>query len=154
MENLLPQVGIIKSFGAMGGPLRSDLKVAMIATQDIGAAAAEALHKLQFSGKQARELLGQRDLTYQEVAAVIGKALGRPGLGYMQLGPAQLKPALTQMGMSSSMADLLLEMSDSLNSGYMAPLEPRSAKNTTPTSIGTFVAEQFVPRFTGIAAGA
>ncbi len=154
MENLLPQVGIIQNFGVMGGPLRSDLKVAMIATQDIGAAAAEALLKLEFTGKQARELLGQRDLTYLDAASVIGKAIGRPSLGYMQFGPAQLKPALVHMGMSSNMVDLLLEMSDSLNSGYMEPLEARSAQNTTSTSIETFVAEQFVPRFTGKAAGA
>jgi len=154
MENLLPQVGVIQNFGVVGGPLRSDLKVAMIATRDIGVAAAEALLKLEFTGKQARELLGQRHLTYQEVASIIGHAIGKPDLGYMQLGPAQLKPALTQMGMSSNMADLLLEMSEALNSGYMAPLEPRSAQNTTPTSIETFVAEQIVPRFTGKAAGA
>jgi uncharacterized protein YbjT (DUF2867 family) len=154
MENLLPQVGIIRNFGMMGGPLRSDLKVAMIATQDIGAGAAEALLKLEFSGKQARELLGQRDLTYQEVASIIGKAIGKPDLGYRQLGPAQIKPALVQAGMSSNMADLLLEMAESLNSGYMAPLESRSAQNTTSTSIETFVAEQFLPRFTGKAASA
>ena len=154
MENLLPQVGVIQNFGVVGGPLRSDLKVAMIATRDIGVAAAEALLKLEFTGKQARELLGQRHLTYQEVASIIGHAIGKPDLGYMQLGPAQLKPALTQMGMSSNMADLLLEMSEALNSGYMAPLEPRSAQNTTPTSIEAFVAEQFVPRFSEKAAGA
>ncbi len=154
MENLLPQVGVIQNFGVVGGPLRSDLKVAMIATKDIGAAAVEALLKLEFTGKEARGLLGQRDLTYQEVASVIGQAIGKPGLSYVQFPPAQLKPALTQMGMSSNMADLLLEMSEALNSGYMAPLEPRSAQNTTPTSIETFVAEQIVPRFTGKAAGA
>jgi uncharacterized protein YbjT (DUF2867 family) len=154
MENLLPQVGVIQNFGVIGGPLRSDLKVAMIATQDIGAAAAEALLKLEFSGKQARELLGQRDVTYAEVASIIGKAIGKPGLSYVQFPPAQLKPALVQMGMSSNMADLLLEMAEALNSGYMAPLEPRSAENTTPTSIETFVAEQFAPRFMGKAVGA
>jgi len=66
----------------------------------------------------------------------------------MQLGAAQIKPALAQAGMSSDMADLLLEMSESLNSGYMTPLEPRSARNTTSTSIETFVTEQFLPRFT------
>ncbi len=154
MENLLPQVGIIQNFGATGGPLRGDLKVAMIATHDIGAAAAEVLLKLDFTGKQARELLGQRDLTYQEVASVIGKAIGKPGLGYMQFTAAQLKPAVVQMGMSSNMADLLLEMSAALNSGYMAPLEARSAQNTTPTTIETFVAEQIAPKFTEKAAGA
>ncbi len=147
MENLLPQAMIIKSFGVTGGPLRSDLKLAMIATRDIGAAAAAALLKLDFRGKQARELQGQRDLTYPEVTSIIGKAIGKPDLGYMQLGPAQLKPALMQAGMSSNMADLILEMAESLNSGYMTTLEPRSAENTTPTSIETFVAEQFLPQF-------
>jgi len=154
MENLLAQVGIIKNFGVTGGPLRSDLKVAMIATEDIGVAAAEALLKLDFSGTQARELLGQRDLTYLEVASVIGKAIGKPDLGYMQFGGAQIKPALMQIGMSSNMADLILEMAEALNSGYMAPLEPRSAQNTTLTSIERFVAEQIVPQLTGKAAGA
>lgn len=154
MENLLPQVGIIQAFGMTGGPLRNGLKVAMIATKDIGAAAAEILLKLDFSGKQVRELLGQRDLTYLEVASVIGKAIGKPGLGYMQFPPAQIKPAMTQMGMSPNMVDLILEMAEALNSGYMAPLEPRSAQNTTPTSIETFVAEQIAPKFAGKAAGA
>ena len=154
MENLLPQVGIIQNFGVSGGPLRGDLKLPMIATQDIGAAAAEALLKLEFSGKQTRELQGQRDLTYNEVAAVIGNAVGKPGLNYVQFPPAHLKPALMQIGMSANMADLLLEMSDALNSGYMAALEPRSALNTTPTSIEAFVAEHIVPQFAGKAAGA
>ena len=154
MENVLAQVGIIKSFGVTGGPVRSDLKLAMIATQDIGAAAADTLLELNFTGKQANELLGQRDLTYVEAAAVIGRAIGKPDLGYMQLGPAQIKPALLQIGMSPNMADLLLEMTDALNSGYMAPLESRSAQNTTPTPFETFVAEQFVPRFGGKAVSA
>jgi hypothetical protein len=126
----------------------------MIATQDIGAAAAEALLKLEFNRKQTRELHGQRDLTYNQVAAVIGNAVGKPGLNYVQFPAEQLKPALVQMGMSATMADLLLEMSDALNSGYMAALEPRSALNTTPTSIEAFVAQQIVPQFAGKAAGA
>jgi uncharacterized protein YbjT (DUF2867 family) len=154
MENLLPQIGVIQNFGLMGGPVRGDLKLSMIATKDIGAAAAESLLKLDFDGKQARELLGQRDVTYQEVASVIGKAIGKPGLSYMQLGAGQLKPALMQMGMSAGMVDLLLEMCDALNSGHMAALEARSALNTTPTSVETFVSEQFAPKFNGKAVGA
>jgi uncharacterized protein YbjT (DUF2867 family) len=153
MQNILAQIAVIKKFGLLGGPLRADLPVAMIATRDIGGWAAEELLRLSFSGKQARELLGQRDLTYREVASVVGKAIGQPVLTYSQLQPQFIKPSLLQSGMSSNMADLLLEMSDALNSGYMAPLEPRSAQNTTPTSIETFVAEEFVPRFTQKAAG-
>jgi uncharacterized protein YbjT (DUF2867 family) len=154
MENLLPQVEVIRNFGIVGGPVRADLRLPMIATRDIGATAAEILCKRDFAGKQARELLGQRDLDYREVASVIGKAIGKPGLAYLQLPAQQLKPALTQMGMSNSMADLLLEMAEALNSGHMVALEPRSAQNTTPTSIETFVAEGFAPRFQGRAARA
>jgi len=154
MENLLPQVAVIQNFGFIAGPLRSDLRVPMIATRDIGGAAAELLRRLDFTGKEPRELLGQRDLTYSEVASIIGKATARPNLAYRQLPAQQLKPALMQMGMSSNMADLLLEMAEALNSGYMVALEPRSERNTTPTSIEAFVAEEFVPRFQAKGAGA
>ncbi|MFY9528340.1 MAG: NmrA family NAD(P)-binding protein [Candidatus Acidiferrales bacterium] len=154
MENTLPQVSVIKSFGMMAGPVRADLPLPMIATRDIGAVAAEALLKLDFEGKRSRELLGARDVTYAEAARVIGDAIGKPGLSYTQMPAAQLKPALTQMGMSSNMADLLLEMADALNSGYMRALEPRSPQNTTPTTFETFVAEDFVPGFQGKAARA
>jgi hypothetical protein len=65
-----------------------------------------------------------------------------------------MKPALTQMGMSPNMADLLLEMSDALNSSHMRALEPRSPQNTTPTTIQTFVAEVFVPAYRAKAARA
>jgi uncharacterized protein YbjT (DUF2867 family) len=41
MENLLPQVDAIKNFGVLAGPVRADAMLPMIATRDIGAAAAE-----------------------------------------------------------------------------------------------------------------
>ncbi len=43
MENTLPQVAVIRMMGGMAGPVRPDLKLGMIATRDIGAAAADAL---------------------------------------------------------------------------------------------------------------
>lgn len=149
MENTLAQVGIIPAMGKTAGPLRGDLKLPMIATRDIGAAAASALINLDFKGQQTRELLGQRDITMNEVTAIIAKAISKPDLQYQQLPDAQLRPALLQMGLSADMADLLLEMSGSLNSGYMKALEQRSARNTNPTSYETFVVEEFVPAFRG-----
>ena len=147
MENTLPQVGAIRMAGAVIGPLRPDLKLPMIATRDIGAAAADALVSLAFRGKQTHELLGQRDLDYTEVAAIIGKAIGKPDLKYVQPPDDQVRAALVQMGMSDQFAGLLLEMTASLNSGYMRALEPRTSRNTTPTSYETFVAETFVPAY-------
>jgi uncharacterized protein YbjT (DUF2867 family) len=154
MENILPQVGVIQSFGMIAGPVRPDLPLPMIATRDIGAAAADALLKLDFNGKHTRELQGPRDVAYNDVAKIVGAAIGKPDLKYMQMPATQLKPALTQMGMSSNMADLLLEMAESLNSGYMKMLEPRSPANSTPTTLETFAAEVFVPAYKGKAARA
>lgn len=154
MENTLAQIGVVKMMGITAGPLRADLKLPMIATQDIGAAAADALLALKFSGQQVRELLGQRDLTMAEAASIIGIAIDQPGLGYIQAPDDQIRPALMQVGMSQNMANLILEMAAALNSGYMRALENRSAQNTTPTSYETFVAEQFVPRFRAKGAGA
>ena len=154
MENLLPQAGVIKSIGSMAGPVKEDLPLPMIATRDIGAYAAEALLKLDFVGKSAHELQGHRDIAYAEVAKVVGAASGKPDVTYNLVPPAQLKPVLMQMGMSSNMADLLLEMADALNSGHMKTLEPRSPANTTPTTLEAFVAEVFLPAYRGRASGA
>jgi hypothetical protein len=103
---------------------------------------------------QTQELLGARHVTYAEAAKIIGAAIGKPDLTYRQVPATVLKPAMMQMGMSSNMVDLLLEMSDALNTGHMKSNEPRSARNTTPTTLETFVAEVFAPAFRGKAAKA
>src|SRR5271163_3599316 len=147
MENTLPQVGAIRMAGSVIGPIRPDLKLPMIATRDIGAAAADALLSLGFHGKQTRELLGQRDLDYTEIAAIIGKAIAKPNLGYINAPDDQIRSTMVQMGMSEQFVGLILEMCAALNSGHMRPLEPRTSRNTTPTSFETFVAESFVPAY-------
>lgn len=147
MENTLPQASVIRGLGSVVGPIEPTLKLPMIATRDIGDAAADALFRRDFQGKQTRELQGQRDLDYTEVARVIGNAIGKPSVGYVKAPDDQLRGALQQMGMSANMASLLLEMAGALNSGYMKALESRSPQNTTPTSFETFVKEEFVPAY-------
>ncbi|MGB0044474.1 MAG: NmrA family NAD(P)-binding protein [Terriglobales bacterium] len=147
MENTLPQVGAIRMTGSAIGPVAPDLKLPMIATRDIGEAAADALLRLGFRGKQTRELQGQRDLDYTEAAAIIGKAVGKPGLGYIQAPADQIRAAMVQMGMSDNFVGQILEMAGALNRGHMRALEPRTSHNTTPTSFETFVADAFLPAY-------
>ena len=154
LENLLPQIGIIQSLGFMAGPIRPDVPLPMIATSDIGDVAAESLAKLDFVGMQTLELLGARHVTNTEAAKIIGTAIGKPDLAYRQVPASVLKPAMMQMGMSSDMVDLLMEMSEALNTGHMKSQEPRSPRNTTATTLETFVAEVFAPAYRGKAAGA
>lgn len=147
MENTLPQVNAIRQMGVVAGPLRPDLKIPLIATRDIGAMAADILLHPTIHGKQTRELLGQGDLSYNEVASIIGKAIGKADLKYVQVPDDQFRDTLVQTGMLEPMANLLLEMTQALNSGKMHALEPRTPQNTTPTSYETFVNEVFLQAY-------
>ena len=154
MENTLPQAAVIQQMGVTGGPLNPDLKLPMIATRDIGAFAVDALLNRDFTGFQTRELLGQRDIDMNEVTTILGRAIGKPDLQYHQLSYEQFQGALTQMGMSSQVAALLVEMSQALNSGHVRALEPRSMRNTTPTAYEQFAADTFAPAYQGQRAAA
>ncbi len=147
MENTLPQATVIQQMGVTAGPLRPDLKVPMIDTQDIGTYAADALLRLDFKGFETQELLGERDISYLELTTIIGNAIGKPELKYNQLPYDQFAGAMQQMGASANVAGLIAEMSEALNTGHVSALEPRSSKNTTPTAYEQFVKEEFVPAY-------
>jgi len=147
MENTLSQVTPIRMMGVTAGPIRADLRIPMIATRDIGIAAADALLTLDFRGKQTKELHGERDVSYNEVTAIIGKAIGKPELAYKELSSSEFQAALEQMGVSANVAGLIAELGEAVNSGHIRMLEPRSASTSTSTSYEAFVAEVFVPAF-------
>jgi uncharacterized protein YbjT (DUF2867 family) len=147
MENTLGQAGVIHQMGAVVGPLKPDLRIPLIATIDIGNAALNALLQLDFTGHQTHELQGQRDLTYLEITAIIGAAIGKPDLQYQLISSEQFAGFMEQMGWAQNVAALMAEMVDAQNAGHVRCLEPRSANNTTPTPFEKFVAETFVPAY-------
>ncbi len=136
MENLLANIGMIKNMGMNGGGIKGDRKMPMIATKDIAPVAAEHLLKRDFSGKTAHELLGERDVTMNEVSKFLGEKIGKPDLGYVQFAPEDEKKGLMDVGMSDNASDQLVELSQAINDGIMAV--NRTAKNTTGTSIEEF----------------
>jgi len=154
MENLFMSVQPLRTMGMLPGPAPADTPEAMIAARDIGAYAGERLHARDFSGSSVQELHGQRDVDMKEVASIIGNAIGKPKLGYMQVPFMMLEPALVQTGLPKSTVALMIEMWKSMNSGALKFHEPRNAKNTTPTSIETFVKEVFAPAYLSMAAKA
>jgi uncharacterized protein YbjT (DUF2867 family) len=85
MENSLAAIGMIHGMGIFGHALLPDLKMPMIATRDIGDYAAQRLLALDFSGKQTRELLGERDLSMAEATALVARGIGKPDLRYQQV---------------------------------------------------------------------
>jgi uncharacterized protein YbjT (DUF2867 family) len=149
MENNLMAVSMIHEMGIFGHALQPDLKLPMMATRDVGDYAARRLLDLDFSGKQTRELLGERDLSMAEATAIIGRGIGKPDLRYVQFPYDQVQQVLEQMGMSPKKAAVYIEMFTAINAGVLAAQEPRSRENTTPTSFEEFVQEIFAPAYHG-----
>ncbi len=147
MENNLVAIGMIDRLGIFAGALLPDLKLPMVATRDVGDYAAKRLLDLDFSGKQTRELLGERDLSMAEVAAVIGRGLGKPDLRYKQFPFDQVQQVLTQMGIPPTTATVYIEMYKAINAGVVAAQEPRSPENSTPTSFEKFVQDVFAAAY-------
>jgi uncharacterized protein YbjT (DUF2867 family) len=149
MENNLAAISMIQGMGIFGHALLPNLKLPMIATPDVGNYAAQRLLDLDFSGKQTRELLGQRDLSMAECTTIIGRSIGKPDLRYEQFPYDQVQQVLEQMGMSAKKAAVYIEMFTSINAGVLAAQEPRSRENTTPTSFEQFVQDVFAPAYHG-----
>jgi uncharacterized protein YbjT (DUF2867 family) len=149
MENNLTAISMIQGLGIFGHALRPDLKLPMIATPDVGDYAAQRLLALDFSGKQTRELLGERDLSMTEATAIIADGIGSPDLRYEQFTYDQMRRALEQMGMPPKKAAVYIEMFKAINTGVLAAQEPRSRENSTPTSFEKFVQDVFAPAYHG-----
>ncbi|MFZ5876084.1 MAG: NmrA family NAD(P)-binding protein [Nitrospirota bacterium] len=138
MENLFFNIGLIKQAGINGTPLRADLAIPMIATQDIAAVATRRLLALDFSGKTTQELLGPRELSMAEATRILGQAIGKPDLPYVQFPYEEAEKAMIGMGLSPDVARAFIEMYQAFNDGIVCPTESRSAVNTTPTSFEEF----------------
>jgi hypothetical protein len=115
--------------------------------KDSGAYAATRLAARDFSGSSIHELHGQRDTSMKEAASIVGNSIGKPGLEYVQLPSAILEPALLEMGLPKTTAELIIEMWIGANAGLMVSQETRSARNTTPTTLETSVASVFAPAY-------
>ncbi len=145
MENLVGQIPVIKNMGVIAAAVRGDAPIAMIATRDIAQAAADELTG-GWTGHRVRYLLGPRDVTYNEAASIIGKAIGRP-VNYVQAPPEQVRQAMLGMGLGAGFVDAILEFTRALNDGRALADARRTAESTTPTTFESFASEVFAPAF-------
>ncbi len=139
MENTLAAVEAVKQHRVFGSPLSLDLKIAFVATADIADVATEYLSKLEFSGHIVRDIMGERDVTYPELAAAFSKAIGQGDIPYVQMSFGDFEGALTQMGMSDSYMTALIEYLKRLEDKAVVNLPAdRKPESTTKTSIEDF----------------
>lgn len=137
MENLWPQIDIIKNFGFVGGPVTADARFPMVAARDIAEKAARRLDHRDFAGHTMEYVLGPRDVSYNDITAALGNALGTQ-LTYLQASDGDARAALSYMGMSPDFIELILEFAHRLNDGTAQNHHTRTETNTTPTDIDEF----------------
>ncbi|MGQ0591946.1 MAG: NAD(P)H-binding protein [Gammaproteobacteria bacterium] len=145
MENQLESIDLIKSAGINGSAARADVALAMIATRDIAAVTAEYLLAPTFDGYTVRELLGPRDYTHREATAILGAAIGKPDLAYVEFSDEDFRKGLLGAGFSASAADAYVEMYAAINDRRIQNTTSRNASNTTPTTLEEFAREVFAP---------
>lgn len=151
-ENFYAALETIRHEGVVVDSVEADLAIPMVATRDIATTAIEALARREWHGVEVRELVGPRDLSYREATRIIGAAIGRPDLQYVQLPYDEMAEALVQVGLSASFAGQYVEMTRAFNDGIVRPLDDQAARAATPTTFEEFAGELATAWHTAIAA--
>jgi len=138
MENHLHAVGAIAALGVYPSLERSDVAVPMVATQDIAAVVARELLEPQARG--VLHLHAPRHYSFQQAAAILGQAIGRPDLLHVQATLEQASAAMQQAGFSPSAVAQMAELAQWLSRGSHQTLP--GPVEITPTTL-----EAFAPRF-------
>jgi uncharacterized protein YbjT (DUF2867 family) len=147
MENFLASIPLVRTAGINGSVARPDVAFAMVSTRDISAAAAEILTTPKFNGHSVRELLGPRDYSLREATSILGAAIGKPALPYVQFSPEDFRKGIMGAGMSPGLADDLVAMYEAFNEGRIQRMVRRTTANTTLTTLEQFGRDVFAPAF-------
>ncbi len=147
MTNHLRTIPLIKRAGINAGAVHADLPLPMIAARDIAAVAATYLLEPNFNGYQVRDLLGARAYTHREATAILGAAIGRPDLPYVESSYEEYRKNLVGMGFSASAAETLVRTWRAVNEGPGNPSPSWDAATTTPTTLEEFARDTFVPAY-------
>ncbi len=140
MYNFFSQIPMIKAYGALGGNYAGDKEAVVVHTKDIAAVAAEELLNLSFTGKSVRYIAGEIT-TMNEAVKILGTAIGKPDLKWMQVPDAQLKAGMIQGGLTETMADGLTEMGKAIASGEFVEDFDLHKPVLSPTKLSAFATE-------------
>ncbi|MEK2690026.1 NmrA family NAD(P)-binding protein [Bdellovibrio sp. GT3] len=144
MENLIQEIPTIIAMDRVFGIIHEDAPVDFVATKDIAARAAFLLAHPNFTSHNVEYLLGERTLTYREIARVLGQSIGKPTLEYAAVPDTELRNYMVGAGMSQTMAEELIELDHAASNGLLAGTYNRDKQNSTVTSIERFARSTFL----------
>lgn len=115
--NLYNYVDMIKEAGFIGANYGGDDKIVMVAPSDIAAAAAEELETPANASKV--RYVASDEQTANEIARVLGAAIGKTDLKWITFTDEQMQDALEKKGMPPQIAANWVELGDSIHSGAL-----------------------------------
>jgi uncharacterized protein YbjT (DUF2867 family) len=117
--NLLTNISLIKQMGIMGNNYSVETgKLPIAAAVDIAAAAAEELQSLSFKGHSVRYVVSDETGT-DEIASVIGQAIGKEQLPWLRLENEQMYNAMLQFGLSEDLANTIVQTGSAIDKGIL-----------------------------------
>ena len=140
--NFFANLGMIKHMGIIGGNYGEHAKLVIADTVDIADAAAEELLNLSFTGKSVSYVISDEKTT-DEVAGILGAAIGKPDLKWVNFSDEDTKAGMLQNGVPEDIAKNYTEMGAAMRSGEMAK-EFNSIKSA---KFGKNRFETFAPAF-------
>ncbi|MEQ3552058.1 NAD(P)H-binding protein [Pseudonocardia nematodicida] len=125
LESFLISADAMREHGAHADSIDPDIALPMVATRDVGRAAAAAL--LDPDAPAVVEVQGAADRTVPDAVAALGPAIGVPGLHYVRLGDDEMAALLREAGMPADQARLHVAMNRAFNEGRVRAHGPRPA---------------------------
>jgi len=116
--NFYHSVDMIKNAGIIGGNYGAAANLVIVDPGDIAETAAKALDELSFTGKSAVYIVSSEH-TCAEVASIIGNAIGKPGLPWVEFKDEDVINAMTGSGASLDVARNYAQMGDAIRTGIM-----------------------------------
>jgi uncharacterized protein YbjT (DUF2867 family) len=116
--NFLGQIGMIKNMGIMGGNYGENATLVIVHPEDIADVAAEEMQNLSFKGKSIRNIASDEKTTH-EVAAILGKAIGKPEIPWVNFKDEDTLGGMLQAGIPKEIAKNYTEMGVAMRSGEM-----------------------------------
>jgi uncharacterized protein YbjT (DUF2867 family) len=142
-ENHLLAIQMIPAIGVYADMTAPDAPLPMIATADIAQVVARELRTPSAKGKRVLHLRAPRLYTMRETTALLGAAIDKPDLAYVQSDPQDGKAALMQHGFSANAAALMEEMSVAFSTGRIDAEHEKGPTEITPTTLERFAATVF-----------
>ncbi|HTR28629.1 MAG TPA: NmrA family NAD(P)-binding protein [Puia sp.] len=115
--NLLSFIPVIKSGGAIVSNYDGDDKEPWVAPVDIATAIARTITQ-PFTGRTV-QYIASDELSPNEVAAILGAAIGKPDLKWVAIPDEQLLSGMLASGMNAGVASGLVEMNASRRGGRL-----------------------------------